>query len=63
MTTIKQMAEDHVAIRYPELKGRLKQNAIRGYIDGYKSAPHPIIQPEINFDWDENNFTRISIRS
>ena len=50
MKTIKQMAEEHVAIRYPELKGRLKQKAIRGYIDGYKSAPNPIVQLEINFD-------------
>ena len=50
MKTIKQKAEDYVMKQWPELKGKLKRNAIRGYMDGYKSAPNPIVQLEINFD-------------
>lgn len=50
MKTIEQMAEAYVNIMWPELKGKLKQAAIRGYVDGYTSAPRPIIQLEIKFD-------------
>ena len=50
MKTIKQMAEDYVMNRCPELKGRLRQAAMRGYFDCYKSAPNPLGQLEINFD-------------
>ena len=48
MKTVKQMAEEHVISRWPELKGKLKQAAIKGFIDGYKSAPCPTIQLELN---------------
>ena len=58
MKTIKQMAEEHVASRHPELKGRLKQIAIKGYIDGYKSAPNPIVQLVIDFDYDNDTYSR-----
>ena len=44
---IKRLAEEHVTSRWPELKGKLKQAAIKGYIDGYKSAPSPIVQLEL----------------
>lgn len=42
------MAEEHVNSRWPELKGKLKQAAIKGFIDGYKSAPCPTIQLELD---------------
>lgn len=50
MESIEQMATDYVVNRWPELRGELKQSAIRGYIDGFKSAPPPINQLELNFD-------------
>lgn len=49
-TIIEQIAEDFVNNRWPELRGELRQTAIRGYIDGYKSVPPPYVQLEINFD-------------
>lgn len=50
MKTVEQRGENYVNIRWPELKGKLRQVAIKGYIDGYKSAPCPIVQLEFNFD-------------
>lgn len=50
MKSIEQEAEDYVLRLWPGLKGKLRQAAIKGYIDGYKSAPRPIIQLEFNFD-------------
>lgn len=44
---IKRLAEEYVISRWPELKGKLKQAAIKGFIDGYKSAPCPIVQLEL----------------
>lgn len=44
---IKRLAEEYVISRWPELKGKLKQAAIKGYIDGYRSAPCPIVQLEL----------------
>ena len=46
---IKRLAEEYVISRWPELKGKLKQAAIKGYINGYKSAPSPIVQLELKF--------------
>lgn len=51
MKSIEQkMAEDYVNSRWPDLKGELRAAAIRGYLEGYKSAPPPIFQLELNFD-------------
>lgn len=50
MTTVEQRAEDYVNKQWPEIKGKIRQAAIRGYIDGYMSAPHPYVQLGLNFD-------------